>query len=593
VALFFKFRKGESLLRKLFFIQLGILALAFTVILMVLYLSSQARLAKSITALRNRIQPILSSKQDAWRAWQMLGLKDALKTEIKEFTGKFSEVSIDFVTPAAAGPDSDMEILFPSDRKGDLLLRARIDKTRLGAEPLINRETTGLFALLILLFLLLVFASTNFIRRHIYQPLRRINDWLQAVQAGQPFDVGSISAVGEVEAFLRTVDSLYQQAKLAEKQNATAELAAQVAHDIRSPLMALNMVLETKAGPSEQRRVLIREATRRINDIANNLIQQHVGLAEEKREEKRKTPTAPQVDPLQSSLLASLIDVIVSEKRYQFKDRSGVNIFFNCDSTTYGIFAAVQPVEFKRVLSNLINNAVEAIESAGTVEVLLSAAGHDVNVGVRDSGKGIPQEILPLLMQRGVSHGKILGSGLGLHHARSRVEKWGGVLAIESELNLGTFIMIRLPKSPPPGWYVPELILSPETTVVVLDDDSSIHAVWRERFKAEEFSSLRVEYFSSENGFGRWVQRRATQNMVCLIDYELLSSPHNGIEIIQKLGIHNESILVTSRHDEAGVLASCTDFGLRILPKAMAAFVPLRNETLADDFDHESRERIG
>ncbi len=63
-----------------------------------------------------------------------------------------------------------------------------------------------------------------------------------------------------------------------------------------------------------------------------------------------------------------------------------------------------------------------------------------------------------------------------------------------------------------------------------------------------------------------------------LIDYELLDHTVNGLDLIEKLGIEERSVLVTSRYEESNVKLRCETFGVKLLPKALAGFVPINIE---------------
>ena len=137
-------------------------------------------------------------------------------------------------------------------------------------------------------------------------------------------------------------------------------------------------------------------------------------------------------------------------------------------------FFEIQPVEFKRVISNLVNNAAEVLGNHGRVEVTLSKHDDTVLISVSDNGKGIPPELLKKLGQRGETHGKAGGSGLGLYHARTSVESWGGTFKIESEVGKGTAIKVFLPIAESPAWFVADLKFTPNSYIVCVDDDDSI-----------------------------------------------------------------------------------------------------------------------
>ena len=221
----------------------------------------------------------------------------------------------------------------------------------------------------------------------------------------------------------RVVEILANSIKLIEHE-ATAKIATQVAHDIRSPLAALEVVSRNVAQLPEDKRILIRSAVGRIRDIANNLLDRHRAQA---------SGTGVASEAASPQLLSSLIDPVVSEKRLQFRSQSRVEIELRLDASSYGHFAAVQAVEFKRLLSNLVNNAVEAFgEGSGTVSVGLSSRDGRALVSVQDNGKGIPPEVLATLGRRGETHGKAGGSGLGLYHAQTSAESCGGCPEITS-----------------------------------------------------------------------------------------------------------------------------------------------------------------
>jgi signal transduction histidine kinase len=356
---------------------------------------------------------------------------------------------------------------------------------------------------------------------------------------------------------------------------AVLRLSAQVAHDIRSPLAALDSAIKDMSQVPEERRALVRSAVGRIRDIANSLLNKNREL---KSMSNAGALTAA-AEPATAQLLSSLIDPLVSEKRMQFRARPGVEIDACLDAASYGLFATVQPSEFKRVLSNLVNNSVEAMGDRGNVAVRLAPADGNVVLTVQDDAKGIPAEVLAKLGKRGVTHGKAGGSGLGLHHAKTSMEAWGGRLSLASEVGKGTTVTIELPKAPPPEWFVPILALHPGGTVVVLDDDASIHQVWRGRFDSAKVAGRGIEalHFSTPEQLRSFVSGSPAKarEALYLADYELAGHKETGLDLVAELGIGERTILVTSRSEEAGILAECRRLKVRMIPKGLAGFVPI------------------
>jgi signal transduction histidine kinase len=240
--------------------------------------------------------------------------------------------------------------------------------------------------------------------------------------------------------------------------DALVNISAQVAHDIRSPLAALGAAAKGLSSDAEQRK-LIEGAVGRMQGIADDL------LARYRSPGAAQQPAAKPV----AMRLAGIVEQVVEEKRLQHAGRAGVKI--NFESAGGDIKAAVEAKELQRAISNLVNNAVEAFEKDGTVLVKVFALDGQVIVKVQDDGKGIPADILAKLGGKGETHGKAGGTGLGLYHAKTSAESWGGCLKIESEPGKGTTITMALPRAGASD--------SAHKSVVLLDDDQLVHMNWK------------------------------------------------------------------------------------------------------------------
>ncbi|HAH31988.1 MAG TPA: hypothetical protein DCL44_06715 [Elusimicrobia bacterium] len=391
--------------------------------------------------------------------------------------------------------------------------------------------------------------------------------------------VWSLLFVVSIPVWLREKKKIVYEYALsvkAEINESRANISAQVAHDIRSPLTALDAALKNVAQLPEEQRIIVRHAVNRIRDIANNLL--------EKNWRQSKTapaacPGVPACEPLEVCLLSSLVDPVITEKRLQSESKPGINIDFELTAASYGLFAKIQPVEFKRLVSNLVNNAVEVLGDKGAVNVGLAHEDENIILTVADKGKGIPPEILAKLGQRGETHGKARGSGLGLFHARTTAENWGGSLGITSELGKGTTVTVKLPTVEPPAWFVSRLELPSGKTIVVMDDDESIHQVWRGRFESARVKEQGIEvYHYSEPGKLRgWFKGNTAkaEDAVYLFDYELLGHKETGLSLAEELGLGGKVILVTSRYEEKRIMQECERLKIRMIPKGLAGLVPI------------------
>lgn len=105
-----------------------------------------------------------------------------------------------------------------------------------------------------------------------------------------------------------------------------------------------------------------------------------------------------------------------------------------------------RPDELNQVWTNLIHNAIHAMENKGTLTISISPHGDGVKVAVTDSGKGVPPELLekvfdPFFTTKSAGE----GSGLGLHIVRRIVEGHGGSMHLSNSASGGARFEVILP----------------------------------------------------------------------------------------------------------------------------------------------------
>jgi signal transduction histidine kinase len=446
---------------------------------------------------------------------------------------------------------------------------------------------SGSISLLILLLLLYLVFEIGFVRR--------FGTILGAIKnASSKLETGAIPHIDHKTHFLSELKwlsrafsqfseslSSYDQrnkeqalaAANAERQAALASLAQQVAHDIRSPLAALEMFVDTYDQLPEEPRNMMKGCVARALDVANTLL------------DKFKSQTSNlEIDDTASLevtrevvLISSLIEPIVSEKRVQYAKKDGLKIRTAFTAQSYGIFVLLSTLRFKRILSNIIDNAVEAIDGSGEVIIRLSPVGSDkVSILVEDNGRGIPAEVLPKLGGRGTTFGKTTGTGLGLHYAKTVIESVGGTFNIDSTVGLGTKVEGVLERAETPLWFVKKLIVQPETEIIVLDDDPSIHHLWDKRIKSLIPSKTLLHFYKSSE-LAEWYRQNETsaKPRLYLCDYEFQKERLNGLDVIESLGLQENAVLVTTHFDNKEIQARCAHLGVGLIPKALARFVPL------------------
>ena len=443
---------------------------------------------------------------------------------------------------------------------------------------------------LFLFGVVITFRIQKDLHRSIVNPMQKLAKDPEAWESDGPWVAEEVSAVHRhLMNYIKERDQVRDSAEKLKIEASIGEVAAQVAHDIRSPLAALDMVAAHLDQIPEEKRVIIRTALSRIRDIANGLLEKHRSQYSPRPvpSTNRLATGAPgSIDLGTKELLSSLIDSLITEKRMQFRSRWGVHIEAPFTMEGYGLFAEVNSSDFKRVLSNLINNAVEAVGDKGRVKVELDGNATRIFVRIIDDGPGIPAEVLPKLMQRGETHGKYDGSGLGLYSAKKKVGEWGGEIAIHSKPGEGTTVEMTLPRAEAPKWFVSELVFPRDTKVVILDDDTTIHQIWDGRFESLQLRHTGIEFahLSTADEFTRYVlgHYQEMDRSLFLVDFELIGSTRTGLDLIEELKIDKRSILVTSRFEEREIKTRCATRGIRMIPKSLAGFVPIRVEALSD-----------
>ena len=223
-----------------------------------------------------------------------------------------------------------------------------------------------------------------------------------------------------------------------ERRVALVSMATQVSHDIRSPLSTLNMVLATVQNLPSEKVDIIKNAIRRINEIANDL------LIKSKANSQNQINADVSVAKVQ---VIGVIESVLSEKRAEYANHTDLKFTLDADRSTESD-AKIERTILARVLSNLLNNSAEGCNFKGTVTVAVRTDNSSISVSILDDGRGIPEEVLTHLGERGMTYGKegsaSSGSGLGIAHAREVIEASGGHFTIHSRFGEGTLVTLRL-----------------------------------------------------------------------------------------------------------------------------------------------------
>ena len=139
--------------------------------------------------------------------------------------------------------------------------------------------------------------------------------------------------------------------------------------------------------------------------------------------------------------LTELLDESVAEYVHQVP--SGVELLTNYPA--HDSLVELDKLRIKQILSNFLSNALKNT-TTGHVEVFYEVDHQSVRIGVKDTGRGIPQNMLEKIFERFEKLDSFAqGAGLGLPICKLIVEKMNGRILVDSQLGIGTTFIIELP----------------------------------------------------------------------------------------------------------------------------------------------------
>jgi signal transduction histidine kinase len=325
---------------------------------------------------------------------------------------------------------------------GILLFRSVAEELRIVRGIRQSMVGIGLFALLLALGLALVVArivarpaqvlaaaATDVARGNFDTPLPRPSgdEIGQLTRAFREMR----SAIAEREARLRSAQAeLIHREKLA----AMGRLVAQLSHEINNPIYNIQNcleVLDRRGDPNDPNREfleLAREELERMAVLTRQLLDQSRPLADAAR-------------PLH---LNHLVQRVATLARDQLESQ-GIDVELRLDPELPSVVA--HPDAIQQVLANLVDNAIDAMPSGGTLRLRTRADPEAVEVEVEDTGAGIAPADLPHIFEAFfTTKPEVRGIGLGLFVSEGIIRGHRGRLTVESEVGTGSRFTIQLPR---------------------------------------------------------------------------------------------------------------------------------------------------
>jgi signal transduction histidine kinase len=219
-----------------------------------------------------------------------------------------------------------------------------------------------------------------------------------------------------------------------------------IAHDLRSPLNAMSLrtdlILNGRHGtPAPGLAADLLKVKGSIHSL--------VGMINDFLDIARFESTPVKVEP-EVVDVAGLLDMTMESLRPLLEsgslrwERRVAASAVNCEVTG-------DPRRLSQVFNNLIGNAIKFTPPQGAITTSVSCEPGWVEIGVEDTGPGVPPQALPTLFERytrATGQETVTGSGLGLMIVRDVVQAHGGSVGVNSTVGVGSRFWVRLPSTP-------------------------------------------------------------------------------------------------------------------------------------------------
>ena len=416
----------SPLLTRLMATQIATILVGIGLLLLVVGKISEANIAAGLTQERQVIEPKLQSVATQWRTWKFLGMQTALEASERDLLAQYPIKSIEVLPSDMRPKDGDPATIVLPDTDGiDSLpnvLVVKIDPKKYSQIYGLNSLTTWAILIIGFLFLASILMSGLFIWRNFHRPIAALNDAFNRLELGEPLQVDSINSTGEIAAFASNIQGMYESYTASEKARAVAQMTQMLAHDVRKPFSILRMglgMLGNAKDPAGVKRILsnlmpqIDKAVSSVDGLIADVME--VGSTSTHLIQEQASP---------ESLIESTLGDI-----FRVYPQSDVTVAYDFQHT-HMVNVHVQKIG--RVFSNIVGNAVQAMNYKGPIWFRTRERNGLVEFCLGNAGSVIPPECLPKLFDAFFTSGKKGGTGLGLAIAHKVVTAHGGRIWCES-----------------------------------------------------------------------------------------------------------------------------------------------------------------
>ncbi len=236
----------------------------------------------------------------------------------------------------------------------------------------------------------------------------------------------------------KLVEERTKQLKDSERLAAIGATAGMVGHDIRNPLQAIlsdTYLLKEEFTPMPESKT--KEAVAESLESIEKNIEYINKIVQDLQDYAR--PLTPQTEKCE---LYKILAEVTDEKVIP----SNIHVYSKIEENAKEI--VTDAALLKRVMANLVNNAVQAMPQGGELSIHAYEETNDITITVQDTGGGIPQELRAKIFTP-LFTTKSKGQGFGLAVVKRITEVLGGSVTFESKENVGTTFILRFPQPPP------------------------------------------------------------------------------------------------------------------------------------------------
>lgn len=273
--------------------------------------------------------------------------------------------------------------------------------------------------------------------KRLSKPIAKVIKATEMISKGYYHDlIKESSNTIEIEQLTDSVNQL--ALNLDQQEILRKRLTADVAHELRTPIATLQSHMEAMIDgvwePNTNRLESCHEEIVRIGRLVGDLEK----LA--KYESENLKLNIEQFD------LSAVITSILNNFQNDFLSKS-IHVTF----TSHQIMIEADQDKIRQVIVNLLSNAIKYTQDSGEVEITLKEDKDELTLIVKDNGIGIPKKDIPVIFERfyrtDQSRNRLTGgSGIGLAIVKAIVDAHKGNIIVDSELNIGTTVEIRIPK---------------------------------------------------------------------------------------------------------------------------------------------------